>query len=122
MAKSTSTISRIQAEDIINWFSEPQIHFLGIEEAIAYVLHSLLTRDSYGTELINNLGGKNRISDTVLYEAFGFLISQEMVTVQAKRVDGRGRPRHIYSIDLNSPKLAQAKEIAECWVKHLAVG
>lgn len=118
MTKSATT-PRIQAEEIIDWFSTPQIRFLGIEEAIAYVLHSLFIKDSYGTGLINDLDGSRRISDTVLYAALNFLTDQKMVTSHRKRSPGRGRPRRIYSIDLNSPDLAKAREIATCWHQYL---
>jgi Transcriptional regulator PadR-like family len=121
--KSNTTISQLSLENILCWFSTPQIRHLCLEEAIAYTLYTLFSQESYGTELINSLNnsGSDRISDTVLYEAFQYLLEKKIVTVRPVLVAGRGRPRQVYSINPDCPNLEAAREIANCWAKYLKV-
>jgi DNA-binding PadR family transcriptional regulator len=107
-------------EDIYTFFKTQSYHYLNKELAVCYVLSVLLEGDSYGSELIQRLEldyPGHRLSDTVLYAGLKFLEAEKMVTTYWKKVEGRGRPRHMYRLhtDLND----RAQEMATLWHNYM---
>jgi len=103
-------------EDIYQFFSNPPPFYLNKELAVCYVLAVLLEGESYGTELIGRLERESpiyRLSDTVLYSALKFLEESGAITGYWKKVEGRGRPRRMYQIELKWRDRAQ--ELAVLW-------
>ena len=84
---SQTGITRLSIDGINEHFQSPQLIYLSKEQAVCYVLHTLLTGDTYGTGLINALE-KNfpryRLSDTVLYTALAFLESEGITIAYCK--------------------------------------
>lgn len=110
----------MQFQDIYNFFSDPPPIYLNKELAVCYVLSILLQQDSYGTELIHQLSHTcqgYRLSDTVLYSALKFLEEAAAVEGYWQKVEGRGRPRRMYS--LNPTSKVQAEELAELWQHYM---
>lgn len=106
----------MQFEDVYSFFSDPPPTYLNKELAVCYVLSVLLTQDSYGTELIHHLSQDcrgYRLSDTVLYSALKFLEEEGAIEGYWQKVEGRGRPRRMYS--LNPTSRIRAEELAELW-------
>lgn len=106
----TLTIDKIH-----EYFSSPQPTFLNCEQAVCYILDTLINKDSYGTELINSLGAtaNYRISDTVLYDALTFLTEAGFIESYQQKVDGRGRPRRMFRL-LESQR-SEAERLAKYW-------
>ena len=106
-------------EEIYQFFQEPPPIYLNKELAVCYILSVFLQRDSYGTELIEQLEQEHsnyRLSDTVLYSALKFLEKQETITGYWQKVEGRGRPRRMYQIlPEHQP---QAQELAGLWYEY----
>jgi DNA-binding PadR family transcriptional regulator len=110
----------MQFEDIYTFFSDPPPTYLNKELAVCYVLSILLQQDSYGTELIHELSHhyqSYRLSDTVLYSALKFLEEAEAIDGYWQKVEGRGRPRRMYS--LNPTSRIQAEELAGLWQYYM---
>jgi DNA-binding PadR family transcriptional regulator len=104
-------ISRLSISGIHEHFQSPQLTYLSQEQAVCYALHTLLTKDVYGTGLINALE-KNfpqyRLSDTILCSALQFLENEGIAVAYWKKVEGRGRPRRMYNLVASRQKEAQA--------------
>lgn len=106
-------------EDIYQFFQSPPPVYLNKELAVCYVLSALLQRDSYGTQLIDQLKMDYpiyRLSDTVLYSALKFLEDQGTVSGYWKKLGGRGRPRRMYQII--PPSRPQAIDLARLWYEY----
>jgi len=103
-------------EEIYQFFAAQPPVYLTPEQAICYVLSVLLESESYGTALIQRLESdypSYRLSDTVLYAALSFLESEKAIASRWQKVDGRGRPRRMYSV---SPQwLDEAQKLAALW-------
>lgn len=107
-------------EDVYRFFRDPPPIYLNKELAVCYVVSILLQQDSYGTELIHQLGQDYpgyRLSDTVLYSALKFLEEADAIEGYWQKVAGRGRPRRMYS--LNPEAQAQARELAGLWQNYM---
>lgn len=107
-------------EDIHTFFNNPPPHYLNRQLAVCYVLSVLLHRESYGTELIEQLEQDYpcyRLSDTVLYGALKFLEQEKTVVGYWKKVEGRGRPRRMYQ--LNEAAQPQAEGLARYWQRYI---
>lgn len=110
----------MQFEDVHKFFREPPSIYLNKELAVCYVLTILLQQDSYGTELIHQLCQEYpgyRLSDTVLYSALKFLEEEESIDGYWQKVEGRGRPRRMYSLNPNAR--IQAEELAALWQHYM---
>lgn len=106
----------MRLEDIYLFFEKLPPTYLNVEQAVCYVLHNLLQKESYGTELIQRLEQDYlifRISDPVLYAAITFLENEQFITSSWKKLQGRGRPRRM--LHLNPECRAQAQELAQFW-------
>ncbi|MBD2305670.1 PadR family transcriptional regulator [Chroococcidiopsis sp. FACHB-1243] len=110
-------------EEIYQFFATQPPIYLSSEQAVCYVLSVLLIEESYGTRLIQKLESDYppyRLSDTVLYAALNFLETEralaqlnEVIASRPQKVDGRGRPRRMYSV---SPQwLDEAQKLAALW-------
>ncbi|PSB48379.1 PadR family transcriptional regulator [Cyanosarcina cf. burmensis CCALA 770] len=103
-------------EEIYQFFAAQPPIYLSSEQAACYVLSVLLIEESYGTRLIQKLESDYppyRLSDTVLYAALNFLETERAIASRPQKVDGRGRPRRMYSV---SPQwLDQAQKLATLW-------
>ncbi len=107
-------------EDVYKFFRDPPPIYLNKELAACYVLSILLQQDSYGTELIHRLGQDYqgyRLSDTVLYSALKFLEEEEAIDGYWQKVEGRGRPRRMYSLHPRSQ--IRAEELAVLWQNYM---
>lgn len=103
-------------EDIYQFFNNPPPTYLNRELAVCYVLDYLLTQESYGTELIEQLSEnfpQYRLSDTVLYGALSFLEQSGVIEGYWQKLKGRGRPRKMYTIV--SDYKEKAEELASLW-------
>jgi DNA-binding PadR family transcriptional regulator len=110
----------MQFEDVYRFFRDPPPIYLNKELAVCYVVSILFQQDSYGTELIHQLGQDYpgyRLSDTVLYSALKFLEEAAAIEGYWQKVEGRGRPRRMYSLNLDAQ--TQAKELAELWQSYM---
>ncbi len=108
-------------EDIYQFFSDPPPTYLNRELAVCYILDFLLQRESYGTELIEQLNDnypQYRLSDTVLYSALKFLEESGLITGYWQRQKSRGRPRKMYKIIPENE--GQAEELAELWRNYIS--
>ena len=109
----------MKLEDIYQFFQNPPPTYLSQELAVCYVLSVLLQGESYGTELIQRLeseGPLYRLSDTVLYGALKFLEDEKAIAGYWKKVEGRGRPRRMYQVNLEWQN--QATELAGLWQNY----
>lgn len=107
-------------EDIYHFFYNPPPKYLNRELAVCYVLDFLLQKESYGTELIEQLSEQfpqYRLSDTVLYGALKFLEESGMIQGYWQKTKGRGRPRKMYSIIRDYQD--KAKELAQLWRNYV---
>jgi len=107
-------------EDIYQFFNNPPPTYLNRELAVCYVLDFLLQKESYGTELIEQLPEQfpqYRLSDTVLYGALNFLEQSGMIQGYWQKLKGRGRPRKMYSIVRGYQD--KAEELAKLWRNYL---
>ncbi|PSB49473.1 PadR family transcriptional regulator [Cyanosarcina cf. burmensis CCALA 770] len=106
----------MKLEDIYQFFATQPPIYLSCEQAACYVLSVLLQGESYGTGLIQKLESDHpnyRLSDTVLYAALKFLESEKAIVSCWQKVEGRGRPRRMYSV---SPQwLDEAQKLAALW-------
>lgn len=103
-------------EDIYQFFNNPPPTYLNRELAVCYILDILLQKESYGTELIENLMEsypQYRLSDTVLYSALKFLEQSGTIKGYWRKLKGRGRPRKMYKISPDSQQ--QAEDLAQLW-------
>jgi len=103
-------------EDIYQFFNNPPPTYLNRELAVCYILDILLQRESYGTELIEQLMETHpqyRLSDTVLYSALKFLEESGTIKGYWRKLKGRGRPRKMYKILPENQE--QAEELAQLW-------
>lgn len=109
----------MKLEDIYQFFQNPPPTYLSQELAVCYVLSVLLQRESYGTELIQQLESEYpdyRLSDTVLYSALKFLEDEKAIFGYWKKVEGRGRPRRMYQV---SPEWSErAQQLAQLWQNY----
>lgn len=116
----TLRVIQMKLEDIYQFFRDPPPNYLNKEVAVCYIIFILLQRESYGTELIEQLEQdypSYRLSDTVLYSALKFLEDEGTIVGYWKKVEGRGRPRRMYQI---SPEWQpQAQELAEFWCQYI---
>jgi DNA-binding PadR family transcriptional regulator len=106
-------------EAIHQYFKNPPPHFLGREETVCYVLYVLTLRDTYGTELIEEIEQRYpqlSLSDTVLYQALKQLESEGMVSTYWKKLEGRGRPRRMYH--LVDGQHSTAKSLSKLWLER----
>jgi DNA-binding PadR family transcriptional regulator len=106
-------------DTIYQFFQTPQLHYLGQELAVCYVLSVLCQQDSYGTALIENLAVEHpccRLSDTILYEVIRFLEEHDIIESYWQRMQGRGRPRHMYHVLPDVQEKSQA--LAELWQNY----
>ncbi|MGL4621636.1 MAG: PadR family transcriptional regulator [Chroococcidiopsis sp.] len=108
-------------EEIYQFFATQAPVYLTQEQAVCYVLSVLLESESYGSGLIEKLESEYpnyRLSDTVLYAALSFLESEQALASRPQKVDGRGRPRRMYSV---SPQwLDEAQKLAALWTTSVA--
>lgn len=110
----------MKIEDIYEFFNNPPPIYLNRELAVCYVLDVLLQKESYGTELAEDLTENYpsyRISDTVLYGALKFLEESGMIEGYWRKIKRRGRPRKMYSVLDSSQE--QAQELAALWRGYL---
>lgn len=110
----------MKIEHIYQFFQNPPPTYLSQELAVCYVLSILVKGESYGTELIQQLESEYplyRLSDTVLYSALKFLEEEKAITGYWKKVEGRGRPRRMYQINLEWQQ--QAVELACLWQNYM---
>lgn len=108
-------------EDIHQFFETGAPKFIPAEAAVAYVLHTLLQGDTYGTELKQQLTKQHpnlNVSDTVLYEALRFLEQEQFVVRYTKELESRGRPRQMFR--LVPAVRTQAQELAQLWERFVA--
>lgn len=101
------------------YFHTPEPIFLKDEAAVGYVLSVLLTKDSYGTELIAEVEATHapmKLSDTALYSALKQLEAEGFVSAYWKKVEGRGRPRRMYQ--LINDRRQEALELAKLWEQY----
>lgn len=108
---SQSETSKLSIDGIKEHFQSPQLVYLSQEQAVCYVLHTLLAEDVYGTGLINALEKEfpqYRLSDSILYSALQFLQDEGITIPYWKKVEGRGRPRRMYELVASRRKEAQA--------------
>jgi DNA-binding PadR family transcriptional regulator len=109
-------MGNMKFEDIYRFFQAPPPFYLNKELAVCYVLAVLTRGDSYGTELIQLLENEYpayRLSDTVLYSALKFLEEEGIITGYWKKVEGRGRPRRMYQIQVEAAPRSQ--ELSRLW-------
>lgn len=114
--KTGSALSGFSIESIQEFFRSPPSTYLGKEVAVCYILHTLLDRDSYGTELMDQLEEKlptYRLSDTVLYAGLSFLEKEGIIVPYWKNEEGRGRPRRMWRLVAQWREEAQA--LANFW-------
>lgn len=107
-------------DDIYRFFESPPPIYLNKELAVCYTLATLLQADSYGTALIQHLGGVRpdlRLSDTVLYSALKFLEEEGAIAGYWQKVEGRGRPRRMYHLCPETQ--LQARQLADLWERYL---
>jgi DNA-binding PadR family transcriptional regulator len=107
-------------DDIYGFFRNPPPLYLNQELAVCYILHTLLTRDSYGTESIAKLERDSpnyRLSDTVLYSAVKFLEANDTIVCYWQKAEGRGRPRRMYAIEPTWD--LRARELAQFWEDYV---
>lgn len=107
-------------EDIYQFFNNPPPTYLNRELAVCYILDFLLQRESYGTELIEQLNdnySQYRLSDTVLYGALKFLEQSGLIAGYWRKLKGRGRPRKMYKILPEYQE--QAEELAGLWRTYI---
>ncbi len=106
--------------DIYQFFDNPPPTYLCQELAVCYILSVLLQKESYGTELIQELETQYptyRLSDTVLYSAIKFLEDERAITGYWKKLEGRGRPRRMYQV---SPEWQQqAQDLDRLWQEYI---
>jgi DNA-binding PadR family transcriptional regulator len=106
--------------DIYQFFDSPPPTYLCQELAVCYILSVLLQKESYGTELIQELETQYptyRLSDTVLYSAIKFLEDEKAITGYWKKLEGRGRPRRMYQV---SPEWQQqAQDLDRLWQNYI---
>ncbi len=110
-------------EDIYQFFRDPPPIYLNKELAVCYILSVLLERDSYGTELIQQLEQDYptyRLSDTVLYGALKFLEDEATIAGYWKKVEGRGRPRRMYQVATEGRQ--RARDLARLWGDYVNRG
>jgi DNA-binding PadR family transcriptional regulator len=110
----------MQLEDIYQFFNSPPPTYLNPELATCYVLSVLLEGDSYGSKLMKSLEQhypNYRLSDTVLYRCIRSLEQEQVVTAYWQRLEGRGRPRHMYCII--PEKRSQVENLAQLWRLYL---
>jgi hypothetical protein len=93
--------SQLSWKNIRQHFSDSKITYLAKAEAVCYVLWLLKTRNTtYGTQmtqLIKDEFNLLQISDTVLYNAIGFLEDEGVIQSRSESGGGRGRPRTMYT-------------------------
>ena len=109
-------------QDIYQYFQNSHPIYLGKEVAACYVLSVLIEEgDSYGTALMKHIHAKyppHRVSDTVLWSVFPFLIDDGFIFTYWKNGPGKGRPRRMYSVQPG--KLDEARRLAQLWHQFLA--
>lgn len=118
---SSINISAMTPEDIYQFFEAGASKFLTAEAAVGYILHTLLQRDTYGTELKQQLTQQHpslNVSDTVIYEALRFLEHEQFIVRYTKQLEGRGRPRQMFR--LVPAVRPQAQELAQLWEGFVA--
>jgi len=112
----------MKLEEIYQFFAAQPPVYLSCEQAVCYVLSVLLESESYGTGLIEKLESEYpnyRLSDTVLYAALSFLESEQAVASRLQKVEGRGRPRRMYSV---SPQWHnEAQKLAALWTNSVVL-
>lgn len=111
----------MKLEDIYQFFNDPPPIYLNRELAVCYVLDILLQKESYGTELVEQLTENHpqyRLSDTVLYKALKFLEESGVIKGYWRKLKKRGRPRKMYKILPEQQSLAE--ELADFWRNYIA--
>lgn len=111
----------MKLEEIYQFFINNPATFLTVEQAVCYVLSVLLEGESYGTELIQKLEKQYpyyRLSDTVLYDALNFLVSEGAITSYSIKAQGRGRPRRMFQ--LTQEWQDEAQKLAGLWKSYQA--
>lgn len=106
----------MKLEEVYQFFATRPVTFLSPEQAVCYVLSVLLSRESYGTELIQLLEPKYpnyRLSDTVLYSALNFLETEGAIAGYWKKLESRGRPRRMLRVNDNWQ--TEAHKLAALW-------
>lgn len=117
--KTGSALSGFSIESIQEFFRSPPPTYLGKEQAVCYILHTLLGKNSYGTELMDRLEKElptYRLSDTVLYAALTFLEREGVIVPYWKNEEGRGRPRRMWRLEIQWRDEAQV--LANFWSKQ----
>ena len=111
--------SGFSVASIHNFFQFPPPIYLNKEQTVCYILSVLLEKDSYGTELMNNLeeNSNYRVSDTILYGALNFLEKEAITIPYWKKTEGRGRPRQMWS--LATQWREEAQTLAGFWNTQL---
>ena len=92
---------------------------LSTEQAICWICHKLsLGEDVYLTTLKSNPPFGFEASDTICLNALKWLVDKGVVTAQLQPLEGRGRPRLIYT-----PKdIELINQLADLWVEFLSSG
>lgn len=114
--KTGIALSGFSIESIQEFFRSPPPTYLGKEQTVCYILSVLLDKDSYGTELMEQLEKKSptyRLSDTVLYAALSFLEEKVIAVPYWKNEEGRGRPRRMWR--LAAQWREEAQTLADFW-------
>lgn len=113
--------SCLQLEDIYDFFQNPPPLHLNQELAVCYVLSVLRHKDSYGTELIQELEQEYityRLSDTILYRALQCLETEGFIHRYRQKVEGPGRPRFMYRLAPHAR--SQAEEATQLWQTYVS--
>lgn len=102
-------------EDVYNFFREARPQHLNKELATCFCLSVLLSKDTWGTELIQTVesGGQYLLTDRILYSALKFLEGENVISGYWKSVEGQDRPRRMYQ--LMPEHRERAEEMAELW-------
>lgn len=107
-------------QDIHRFFQERKPTFLCPEAAVGYVVSVLVKTDACGTDLIQQIEKEYPgycLSDTVLYQAIKFLKSEQWVKCYTQKLEGRGRPHRMLS--LNPEVREEAQGLAQLWQDYV---
>jgi len=86
-----------------------------LEDAVAYLCHLLITRGEgfYGSAILSSPPDGWKLSDTMLSSTLSVLDDEGWVDCHEQKVEGRGRPRKIYTIAPGAE--TEVQEAAKYW-------
>jgi DNA-binding PadR family transcriptional regulator len=106
----------MQLEDIYTFFAARSSIVLNPEVTVCYILHTLLQKDSCGTDLIQQLEQQYprlNVSHPVLYVALKFLEREELIVRCVEPLDGQNQSRQMFRLVSEARPKAQA--LAQLW-------